>query len=61
MESDTGKAGSCDMAGISVVGQTDALARMESQWLQHKPWTGQTIFDQLLSSNISMQCFHDRN
>lgn len=45
MESEAGKAGSCDTAGISVLGQTDALGRMEGQWLQHKPWTGQTIFD----------------
>lgn len=61
MESEAGKAGSCDTAGILVLGQTDALGRMEGQWLQHKPWTGQTIFDQLLSSNISVQNFHDRN
>lgn len=62
MESDTGKAGSCDMASISVLDQTHALGRMESHGLQHKPWTGQTIFDQLLSRNISMQRFHnDRN
>lgn len=62
MESDTGKAGSCDMASISVLDQTHALGRMESHGLQHKPWTEQTIFDQLLSRNISMQRFHnDRN
>lgn len=64
-KSDTGKAGSCDMVlpevllcldAVSVLHQTDASAVMESQWQLYKPRRGK-IFDQLLSNNLSAQCF----
>lgn len=43
---------------ISVLGLTDALRGRGSQWQLHRPRTGWITFYQLLSSNISVQCFH---
>lgn len=57
-KSDAGKAGSRDMASISVLRQADALSRTENQQQVHKPRTGRMIFDQLLSNNITVQRFH---